>query len=176
MEGRNPQSEDAGEPALTIQDLDDVTEDGKLHALWPTVVLTVKAKSMSVFGLLTDSRLLSGDAGSITVEIAGEYHRTTLEKKDVKLVVDDAVAEVFRKPYKVKWQVRSKSGSGNSHPPSSMPASPSHVPSRPASPSPSFNPQSAIQNPQSGDDPAIGLGMKVFQGRVVPPHERRPRK
>lgn len=180
LEIKNPKSGDprapvmgeAGQPAPTFQDLEDATEDNKANELWPAVLASVKAKSMSVFGYLTDSRVTGQDSGSMMVEVHSDFHKSSLEKNDNRLLVEGVVTEVFRKHYRVKWIART----AGQKPASNNPAS-AGMPSRPSIPSPA--PRSAVPTPPSAlatpnsNDPAVALGMKVFQGRVIPPGEKR---
>ncbi len=179
--------QEAGEPVLTIQSLDDATEDAKIHELWPNVVAAVKAKSMAIYGLLSDSRVIGGDSGSILVEVPGDYHKSALEKMETRRMVEEIVADLLRKPMRLKFQVRGKSSIANHSKPVS-PAAPSlQSPIHGLSPSTSLRINSVEgpalskvegRDPPSKDspsprDPLLDLGMKVFQGRVVPSSEKR---
>jgi DNA polymerase-3 subunit gamma/tau len=77
-----------------------------LTSRWPTVLQRIKEKKITIYAWFTDGEPLDVQEDVILVGFKNAIHRETTEKPTHKQVIEEVLADVYEKPYRLRTIMR----------------------------------------------------------------------
>lgn len=77
-----------------------------LTSRWPTVLQRIKEKKITIYAWFTDGEPLDVQEDVILVGFKNAIHRETTEKLSHKQVIEEVLADVYEKPYRLRTIMR----------------------------------------------------------------------
>ena len=99
-----------GEDKLIIEEIQDASHLNKFRNLWPEVLEKIKQKKPSAYGLLSRIKLVGISLRKISIEVESEFYKESLERQENRIVIDNIITEVYKRPFIIEWVV-AKQGS-----------------------------------------------------------------
>lgn len=94
-----------GEDKLIIEEIQDASHLNKFKNLWPDILEKVKEKKPSLQGFLSGVKLIEVTVRKISIEIENEFYKEMLEKPENKVVIDNVITDVYKRPFEISWIV-----------------------------------------------------------------------